>query len=172
MPRKPTETKKFEAILDQVTFLPTEDQKRLKAKYWTRRGKLLPTDARPAPAEIRMLTKNDDITKYWDIKGFKEWFCNDKEFSENMEYIAGVAQQKLLDILSNSEAGDSALIAAVKLSMEAAGKLQKTGGKDEVLDPTKDMKEEELKEMIINLLPTLFPEYKLTKSKDDDEELQ
>ncbi len=169
MPRKPTETKKFEAILDQVIFLPSEAQKKLKDKYWTRRGKLMPTDARPAPAEIRMLTKSDDITIWWDIKGFKEWFCNDKEFQENMEYTARKGQEKLLEMLNNSEAGDSAMLGAIKLSLEGAGKLVKSSGKDDVIDPTKDMKEDELKEMILGLLPTLFPNYKLTKTSEDED---
>ncbi len=125
MPRKPIEQKKLEAVLDELLYLPTPAQRRIKAKYWKRAAEATFTDQGPTLPEILRVVKDKRIPIWWQEEGFKAWFRNEEEFKERMEYIANLALDTVEEILTNPEARESARMAAAKLAIEVAGKMPK-----------------------------------------------
>lgn len=158
MPKKPLELNKLTEILDDITFRPSDEQKRVKAKYWTRHVKLSLGDAPPTLQQVSSIVKDKRIAGWWDEPNFKEWFRNEEEFRERVEYVANLALDVAEQILLNDEARDTARVAVVKLMMELGNKLPNQKAEKFADEDISKMSEAELKAFIKPLLPLLFPD--------------
>ena len=175
MPRKPIEQKKLEAILSELVFTPSVSQKKLKARFWNRRAQLQLTDGAPTLVEVAGLIKDKRLPDWWQEPGFKEWFRNEEEFKERVEYLANLALDTIEEVLTSSVARESSRIAAAKLMMELGSKLPK-GTPDVVYTDEKinSMSEEQLMEYIQKSTPKLITVETSDKiepeAKDESEE--
>lgn len=156
MPRKPIEQKKLENILTELVFLPTPGQRKIKAKYWSRRAQSQLTNAHPDLPHILTLVKDKRIPTWWQEPGFKEWFRNEEEFKERVQYLADLALDTLEEVMVNPEAKETAKIAAAKLMMELGNKLPKTNEQVFMDEKINAMNPEQLREFIKQSAPRLI----------------
>ena len=167
MPRKPIEQKKLEQILDDLIFIPTPAQRKAKARYWVRAKQATFTDMGPTLPEVTRVIKDRRIPAWWQEPGFKEWFRNEEEFKERMEYIANLALDTVEEILGNPSARESARMAAAKLAIEVAGKMPKADIQQFADAKINNMDAGQLRDFIQQTAPKLL---ELKKAEEPSEE--
>jgi len=102
-----------------LVFLPSPAHRRAKSKFWARYSGL---GATPGKAEVAALTGESGINRWWGLAGFKEWFLNQDETRERLEYLYQVALDAAEQILLDPEANPSARVNMVKVVAQLAGK--------------------------------------------------
>lgn len=125
MPRKSTEQKKLEEVLSDLVFIPTAGQRKVKAKYWLKSSGLKFTDMGPDLPQIQRVVREKRLPDWWQIPGFKEWFRNEEEFRERVEYITNLALDAIEEVLRDTEAKGTTRIAAAKLALDVGDKMPK-----------------------------------------------
>lgn len=116
-----------EIITSDLTYLPSPQERRIKAAFWNRYTALdIPpcevTDITLAVAQS--LSPEPRLDKWWSIPGFAEWFRNAEEFRERVEFLTSLALDALTDILvSDDPRQASARVAAAKLMLEVGKKM-------------------------------------------------
>lgn len=127
-------------------FTPSDEQKKAKSAFWTyvqESGVSTPPDYSP-----QMAAKFVNPT--W-IKqaGFTEWFWNQSEFSERLEYLAQLALDELETTLKSKLITASQKIPAIKLALEVASKLnQRQAATDGLPERIASMSRQELESLI------------------------
>lgn len=124
--------KNIERVLsnhNQASFQPTNEQKRLKAQFWTVAGTNLP----PAP-DRALAAQYVDVGVHWDTPGFPAWLWNAAAFDAQVDYLAQVSVEELEKLLLSTRAGDAVKLGAIKLSLELAKKIGKPADSEGMLD--------------------------------------
>lgn len=108
-------------------FTPTNDQKKAKSQFWTSfsSGAVVPPDS-PNLSIAAQYAGNSHIRQWWELPGFVEWFWNQNEFDERLDYLAQIALDQLEIMVSSARTSDSSRIAAIKMILEASKKVGKT----------------------------------------------
>lgn len=163
MPRKPIEQKKLEVVLSDLVFLPTPMQRRVKAKFWTRFSESPMTDGSVDLPMIQRFVTDKRLQYWWQEPGFKEWFRNEEEFKERVEYLANMALDVLEEVMSNGDARESSRIAAAKLMMDLGSKIPKENVVQFADANINSMNEEQLREFLSKTTP------KLVEKVEDEE---
>jgi hypothetical protein len=57
------------------------------------------------------------------VAGFPQWFWNQNEFSERLDYLSQIALDQLETLVTSAKTSDSARVAAIKMVLEASKKL-------------------------------------------------
>jgi hypothetical protein len=112
---------KLNDLLDQVVFLPSPEQRRIKAAFWA-----LYADMGTQPITLSLaqtLTGESRLKAWWGLPGFREWFLNKDEFRQRVEYLAHLALDTAEEILSDPKANPSARVNMAKLMVEVAGRM-------------------------------------------------
>lgn len=118
-------------------YRPTNEQKRAKSSYWhaVQQG-LAPSDGEPDLATALKFANDSRVRTWWDSPGFLDWFYNKGDFRRDLEFLSGIAIEELESILVGVRAGVKDKLVAIKLVLEASGKLQKqeSGTGDDRID--------------------------------------
>jgi hypothetical protein len=85
-------------------------------------------------ANVQKIIPDSRLPRWWSMYGFREWFLNEDEFKQRLEYIAHLALDTLEQILTDPDANHSARVNAAKLAFEAASKMPQKWQKMGYLD--------------------------------------
>lgn len=161
---QPPQTEKVTQILDDLIFAPTADQRAVKAAFWAKyaNAPLLSVEKITA-AYVSKLVPDSRLARWWSLYGFKEWFLNEDEFRQRIEYIAHLGLDALEAILTDPDSNHSARVNAAKLALEAANKMPQKWQKTVYLDDSiQKMDQAQLEQFIrqrsMGLLETSQPE--------------
>lgn len=130
-------SKTLEIIANDITYIPNDQQRKLKSAFWTRFNEnpiCEPQDV--TVAIIQRVAQDGRLEKWWSQAGFKEWFRNQEEFRERVESMAHLALDTLMVILVTDDPKmSSARVNAAKLLLEMARKLpSRTESKEKYAD--------------------------------------
>lgn len=152
-------------------FTPTNAQKRVKSAFWTHFGTGSSIQAPTEPTLAIAASFDPQLRQYWTQPGFKEWFWNQSEFDERLDFLAQVALDELESILSNRQVAPSAKLPAIKIALELSGKLgSKSAESGEFADAKiASMDRKQLEEYIQKSLRLVSgPDNRLTESAQPD----
>jgi hypothetical protein len=123
------------ALMHDIIFIPTPVQRRIKAAFWASWGDNPIVDHKNLSlANVMGVVGDSRMQKWWTQPGFKEWFSNQEEFKQRVEYLVHTALDTLEHILVDETANSSARVNAAKLLLEAADKMPRKYAKEKVLD--------------------------------------
>lgn len=120
---------------DLTVHVPTNDQKRAKATFWSTfsSGEVQVPD--PIDRSTALKYGGDRrLSGWWDLPGFPDWFTTAAEFTQRIEYLTSLALDGLEDVLKDNMANASAKINAIKLIMELGHKLKSPQEESSFLD--------------------------------------
>lgn len=108
----------------ELTFLPNPEQRRTKAAFWAVMEENPLVDRENVNQELVIrITGDTRLKRWWGIPGFRQWFTNQEEFRQRMEYLSNLVLDTYEDILSDPKANPSAKVAAGKVILEVAKKM-------------------------------------------------
>ncbi len=150
---------------------PTAEQRRAKERFWS---PFMQGDT-PVPHPIDLATAlryggDSRIRQWWGLPGFIDWFTNQQEFRERIEFIAHLALDGIEEVLRDRMATGSAKVAAAKLALEVANKLPRAGKAAEEFADGKiaEMNKQELEQFIQKKLLLLPGNKQLTSPPAPD----
>lgn len=113
-------------LADKAIFEPSIPQKKVKARFWTRYqpGPFTSSESITA-AFIAKITGSTGIRGWWSKPGFKDWFLNQDEQKEKINFLFDKALLSLEQILDNPDANPNAKINGIKMLAEMTGYLGK-----------------------------------------------
>lgn len=124
MSKQPSDKVKLTQILDDLVFMPSTMQRRIKAAFWTKFSQNPIADVGSITAELAArIAGNQNVKKWWSQPGFQEWFLNEDEFRQKLEYLAHLALDTIEEVLLNPDANVNAKSSMAKLIFEAAHKM-------------------------------------------------
>lgn len=143
--------KDVKKAIEQLEFQPNDQQRRLKARFWS----VYSADPYIEPKLLALehvveLTQDHRAERWWAVPGFKGWFLNDKEHEERVSYLYYLALDSLEEILlSDDPKMSSARVNAIRLVAELGSKMpSKTNGKEFSDKQINDMSKQQLEEFI------------------------
>lgn len=132
--KKSTE-KAIEAAIVDITFLPSPEQRKVKAAFWATFADNPLADAdNITKASALQITNDNRINRWWGTPGFSEWFSNRDEFRQRLEYLANLGLDTIEEILLDPDANANARMNAAKLMLEAASKMPNKWNQEKFLD--------------------------------------
>lgn len=149
MSRK-TESEIVDIVTSELTYMPTDGQRRAKSAFWQRFNENPLCD--PSDVSLSVVLKfvqDTRIEKWWGSVGFREWFQNHNEFRDRLEYLSHKILDSLEMVLDDPKAQANAKVNAAKLILEASRKLPRQAAKVEFLDSqVASMDKKQLQEFI------------------------
>jgi len=114
-------------IHDSLFFVPTDIQRRVKAAFWAKQADMPFMDASQITLKFVIAqTGTAKLKDWWDKPGFKQWFLNQEEARQKLEYLYNLALDTLQEMLINTDPkAQSARVKAVQLIAELANKVPK-----------------------------------------------
>lgn len=162
-------TDKLVEIISDISYLPTPEQRRVKESFWRRFSDNPIAD----PAHIslsdasRLVPNEPKLDRWWKEPGFSEWFRNQEEFRERVNYLAQMALDALETVLTNPEEKGMAKVNASKLIMEVARKMPPRQVKEIYVDEKiSKMGRKELEEYVRRNTPRLIESSEETKGEE------
>lgn len=171
-----TKAKKVEAVVEfianDLTYIPSPEQRRLKQAFWTRFNDNPVCDPQDiSRAVVDSVAPDYRLGRWWPQPGFKEWFCNREEFREEVDALVFLALDRMKRILiSEDPKMAGAQVSAAKLLMDVGRKMPPKIAAEKFLDEKiHQMDKKQLEEYIarsMKLLPT--PKEPLTIESTSD----
>lgn len=115
----------IQTAASELVFIPTPSQRQVKARLITKLtdNPLLDVSSLTL-AEAQQLTNSAQLKDWWGRPGFKEWFLDQNEYRQRLEYLFSLALDAAEEILLSTDArSQSARVSMVKLLAELANKL-------------------------------------------------
>jgi hypothetical protein len=152
---KKSSGKTFDAIIEDITFLPSPEQRKNKAAFWASYAdNPMASSDNVTLALALQTTKEPRLRRWWPVPGFSEWYSNKDEFRQRLEYLANLGLDTIEDILLDPEANANARMNAAKLMLEAASKMPNKWNQEKFLDEhIQKMGQQELESWIAKRLP-------------------
>lgn len=157
-PKTPKAVKKVNNALGALVeetgalFQPSKAQRALKARFWTLVSNSLSikNPRTMTTMEIAQTVRDNRIMNWWNVAGFQDWFLNNTEHIEKLEYLFDLALTAAEDVLlSDDPKSASAKVNMVKVIAELARKMPTRGeSKDFADDKVARMSKEELQEYL------------------------
>lgn len=122
-------------IVEDITFLPSPEQRKAKAAFWASYSEnpLVGLDVLTVSDAVT-LSRDRRVRSWWSLPSFREWFLNQDEFRQRLEYLANLALDTAESILLDTKAHPSARANMVKLVIEAAGRMPNKFAKEKYID--------------------------------------
>jgi hypothetical protein len=115
----------LEAAVEEVLFIPSPAQKRVKAKLLARLEDNPVNELEHITCAAAVsITKDSKLHNYWSIPGFKEWFRDEDEFKINLNVAAQNALNVLNEICANPANPPSSRVSAAKIIIEQKSKIE------------------------------------------------
>lgn len=169
-----TKAKRVEAVVEfianDLTYIPSPEQRRLKQAFWTRFNDNPVCDIPDISKSIvGSIAPDHRLDRWWPQPGFKEWFCNKEEFREEVDSMVFLALDRLKRILISEDPKlASAQVNAAKLLMDVGRKLPSKTTQERYLDEKiNQMDARQLEEYIAKSV-RLLPNKPLTPDSSSD----
>lgn len=126
----------LEIIANDLTYIPSPEQRRLKQAFWARFNDNPTCDPRQITKSIvEAFAPDYRLDRWWPQAGFKEWFQNREEFREEVDSLVFLALDRLKRILiSEDPKMASAQVNAAKLLMDVGKKMPRVGPMEKFAD--------------------------------------
>lgn len=111
-------------------FSPTKSQRALKARFWTIiSGSISGINPhKMTTMEIAKTVRDNRVMNWWPTPGFKDWFMNNTEHVERLEYLFDLALTAAEEVLLNPDPkASNAKVNMVKIISELAKKMPTKG---------------------------------------------
>lgn len=112
----------LQTAVQDILFIPNPSQRRVKARFWSRYESWNSVPEDITAAAVAQVTNEPAISRWWATPGFKEWFRNEDETRERLEYLFQVALDAAEEILLDPNAQASAKVNMIKTIGLLAGK--------------------------------------------------
>lgn len=146
---------KLKVIKEELVFSPSPTQRRAKARYWARSEGLLGNPKNTSAQLVSSYINEPAIQKWWGAPGFKEWFFNEQETKERLEYLFMLALDTAEHVLLDENANANAKVQMIKVLAGLAGKDSSKDSK--LLDENiQRLNAEQLREYIRENAPKLL----------------
>lgn len=163
-------TKAVETALEDISFQPAPNQQMLKAQFWARYVPN-PFESREniSLATVQETINEPKLKRYWSIPGFKDWFINQEEGKERIDYLWMVGLDTAEQIMRDPAVNAGAKVNLLKLLAEVSGRLQRgSKGEEKFSDDTVNkMSEEELKKWLKNRGVQVEAKYKVKPNREE-----
>lgn len=171
-----TKAKKVEAVVEfianDLTYIPSPEQRRLKQAFWTRFNDNPICDPQDISRSIvDTIAPDYRLGRWWSQAGFKEWFCNKEEFREEVDALVFLALDRMKRILiSDDPKMAGAQVTAAKLLMDVGRKMPPKIAAEKFLDEKINQMDKKQLEEYISRSMKLIPNVKesLTSGPDSD----
>ena len=112
---------------DSLIFIPTPSQRQVKARLLVRLSdNPLLEHSSLSLSESQSITGSSQIKDWWGRPGFKEWFLDQNEYRQRLEYLFALALDAAEEILlSTDPKSQGARVSMIKLLAELANKIPK-----------------------------------------------
>lgn len=141
----------LESIMDEV-FIPNARQRRVKASFWAS-WNAGPSKGKPTLAAAIEITKCPAIETWAKNPKFKEYFFNDQDHAQRLEYLFDLGLDTLEEVMTTAEKASDRL-KAVETVAKLAQKLGRPEAEVKYLDKdVQSMDLNELENVIKKLLP-------------------
>lgn len=109
---------------EDLSFQPSPIQQSLKAQFWARfiPGPLDDPKKLTLPL-VQSIVNDAKLKRYWNLPGFKEWFSNQNENVERVEYLWAVGLDAAEQILRDSSTNPAVKVNLLKLLADVTGRL-------------------------------------------------
>lgn len=126
------------AAASELIFIPTPSQRQVKARLVIKLAENPIIELGSLTlAEAQQLTGSSQLKDWWGRPGFKEWFLDQNEYRQRLEYLFSLALDAAEEILLSTDIKvQGARVAMIKLLAELANKTPKetqTRYKDEAI---------------------------------------
>lgn len=149
-----SEVKSLSSMTEDLLFIPNPRHRQVKAKFWARYDSLMVSPDKITAAAAIDLTSETTIARWWSLPGFKDWFLNQDEARERLEYLYMLALDTAEQVLANPDSNDNAKVQMVKVIAQLAGKEPKAQVFAD--DDINKMDAEKLKAYIEKVAPRLL----------------
>lgn len=111
----------------ELLFIPTPSQRQVKARLVTKLADSPILDLSSITlSEAQQLTGSAQLKDWWGKPGFKEWFLDQNEYRQRLEYLFSLALDAAEEILLSTDVKvQGARVAMIKLLSELANKTPK-----------------------------------------------
>lgn len=114
----------------QSLYIPTANDKRLKAEFWAKMRETLSLNPEGTQLTLieasRCVSNSKALVEAWKRPGFKEWFGNGDEARQKLEHLFDIGLDSLEHIFKDTDPKSSgSKVAALKLVAELARKFPK-----------------------------------------------
>jgi hypothetical protein len=111
----------------ELIFIPTPSQRQVKARLITKMADNPLIDLSSITlAEAQQLTGSSQLKDWWGRPGFKEWFLDQNEYRQRLEYLFSLALDAAEEILLSTDVKvQGARVAMIKLLADLANKTPK-----------------------------------------------
>lgn len=117
-----------QVIACDLTYIPSDDERRVKASFWKRFTDTPICNPNAITlAAAQSLLNDSRLDRWWSKPGFKEWFANQEEWRERAEYIAQLALGVFENLLTDPATQAATKYAAARDALKLTGKFQPTG---------------------------------------------
>lgn len=159
-------------------FQPTKAQRALKARFWTIVSNSLMSTSphQMSQMEISKTVRDSRIMNWWNLPGFQDWFLNNTEHIERLEYLFDLALTTAEEVLlSDDPKSANAKVNMVKIIAELARKMPSKGGDKFQDEAIGKMSPEELRSYLsqhgVSIeTPTKVLEAQAVRKGEDDED--
>lgn len=115
-----TGAKVLAARTEIAAFLPNPMQRAAKARFWKRMDF---ADARDVNLPLALkVSGTAQLSRWWQLEGFSEWFANKDEAGERLEYLYMLALDAAENLLLDPDANHNAKVQMIKIIAQLAGK--------------------------------------------------
>lgn len=162
-------TEAVSTALDELSFQPAPLHQQMKAQFWSRYVPN-PFESREniSLASVQEVVSDARLRRYWHVPGFKEWFINQDEGKERLEYLWMVGLDTAEQILRDPAVNAGAKTNMLKLLAEVTGRLVRGSNKDEKFSDAavNSMSKDELEKWLKNRGVQVEAKYKVTPAKE------
>jgi len=157
--------KVLESLYQDLIFLPSPPHRRAKSKFWSRHMDL-DTGSPVNLAQALQITGEPQLSRWWSLPGFLDWFLNKDEAKERLEYLWYLGMDTIESIFLDPDANHNAKVQAFKI-------IAQLGGKEPVKSEKyadaqiQSMDQAKLKEYILKNLPKIEAETGEDKPNDN-----
>lgn len=148
-----SEVKTLSSMTEDLLFIPNPRHRQVKAKFWSRYDSLMLSSDKITSTAAVSITDEPSIMRWWSLPGFKDWFLNQDEARERLEYLYMLALDTAEQVLANPESNDNAKVQMVKVIAQLAGK--EPSKQQYADDSINKMDAEKLKTYIQEAIPKL-----------------
>lgn len=121
----------LEAAKQDLVFIPSPPQRKAKARFWANWEQF--GNAGPDKQTVLQITREPAVSRWWGLPGFQDWFKNEDDSRERLNYLWQIALDTAEEILLNPDTHPSARVNMVKIIGQLAGK-EPTKGEPQYLD--------------------------------------
>lgn len=159
MSNKRTTAEILEIVSNELTYLPSPEQRKSKSSFWVRFNDNPICEPQDISLQLALQFVDDSrLSKWWSQDGFKEWFRNRDEFRQRIEYLAHLSLDTLESVLIDPMSQSSAKVNAAKLLMEVARKMPPKQAVEQYLDQKiAEMDRKQLEEFVKSRMKLLTP---------------